>query len=125
MSGHFIEKQFMEKTVVENGAIKQHAQIEKQNIDGNVTIKGNINGNPIYYETIPRYQFSHIPAREKHVSFGPIEEQYRTNRSPSITMKIVRMPTPYPTKKSSKKRNLRKKRRTLKKRNSTINKTKR
>ena len=123
-AGHFIEKQYTEKTVVENGNIKQHSQIEKQNIDGNVTIKGNINGNPIYYETMPRYQFSHIPAREKHVSFGPIEEQYRTNRSPSITMKIVRMPTPYP-KKTSRKRSLRKKRRTMKNRNSTINKRKR
>lgn len=91
---HIYEKQSSESLIMENGIIKEHKQITKENEDGHIKIQGIMNGKSIYIEKNPP-EFRH----NNNVTFIEDDNNFREFRV--VPMKIVRMPTPYPLKRKS------------------------
>ena len=92
---HIFEKQIVEDIVVVNGVVNKHNRLEKTQQDDKVTVKGNINGMPIYKK------FSNKPHKVRFNDAVYIEPIMFSN-------KIERMPTPYYLNKTNKKRKLKK-----------------
>lgn len=96
----YIEKQVVESAVIMNGILKKHNVIEKTQQDNTVTIKGNINGIPIY----KKFSNMNNQGLNNRVRF-----ENESGEQSMVPMKIERMPTPYKNRKTYKKKAIKKK----------------
>jgi hypothetical protein len=96
---NYVEKQIVENAVIMNGILKKHNVIEKTQQDNSVTVKGYINGMPIYKK------FSNMVNKGSNNRVRFVDE---TREQSMVPMKIERMPTPYKNRKTYKKKAIKK-----------------